>query len=270
MQNSVLFNSFVYPPSEMRSRRCLLTSVPGDANCEPTQTTIFNRETEVEIGQIHSKEIKLRHSDIKTILISERNEQLEFLDLSHNQLEFLPDELCEALPNIKHLKLQGNRLTSLPKLEGMDKLQELWIGDCLGGNNIANLPKLPGSLKKLFARGNRLRQLDPLPRLEELDVSCNDLVSLPRMENVKVVRAAGNRIMRIGDGWLSASPHLVLLDVSHNHLQHRLFTRPGLTILQEQGNQASRESDLQFTSLFELCRDFCSILHLGLPEHLEC
>lgn len=58
------------------------------------------------------------------------------LDLSSNELETLPDEIC-LLVSLKKLKLDGNRLSRLPhNLPALYKLEKLYLND----NELRELP----------------------------------------------------------------------------------------------------------------------------------
>jgi len=61
------------------------------------------------------------------------------LDLADNQLDSVPDSICE-LVNLTQLDLSGNRLTTLPKqLYNLNKLKHVF----LRRNRLKDLPKLP-------------------------------------------------------------------------------------------------------------------------------
>jgi Leucine-rich repeat (LRR) protein len=84
-------------------------------------------------------------------------QSLQFLDLSRNQLSFLPASICE-LP-LQALIVNNNRLVSLP--EELGKMQTLMQLDA-SCNEITHLPVQIGdlaSLKILNLRRNHLQEI---------------------------------------------------------------------------------------------------------------
>ncbi|XP_044004106.1 carboxypeptidase N subunit 2-like [Aphidius gifuensis] len=143
--------------------------------------------------------------------LSSSLEKLETLDLSYNQLNSIQPGTFNNLLNLKHLSLQENHLTSLPKniftglknleslniglnrlnyLEsstfvGLSKLRQLWIGY----NNLTTLPKdiFYGldNLEMLALHSNQLKYLESstfngLLKLEFLHMEENNLTTLPK------------------------------------------------------------------------------------------
>lgn len=81
-------------------------------------------------------------------------------------------------------------LTALPDLSGLAHLQRLDVG----GNQLAELPPLPPSLRELYIYENRFVRLPALPALRVLDANRNRLVELPHLANYEFVYLASNRL----------------------------------------------------------------------------
>lgn len=70
------------------------------------------------------------------------------LDLSSNEIETLPDEIC-LLVSLKKLKLEGNRLSRLPSnLPALYKMEKLYLND----NELRELPVDMGNMTQLKVR----------------------------------------------------------------------------------------------------------------------
>lgn len=70
------------------------------------------------------------------------------LDLSDNDIETLPDEIC-LLVSLKKLKLEGNRITRLPtQFPGLYKLEKLYLNN----NDLTELPLDIGNMVNLKVR----------------------------------------------------------------------------------------------------------------------
>jgi len=107
-------------------------------------------------------------------------QSLQFLDLSRNQLSYLPISICE-LP-LQALVVNNNRLVSLPEEIGkMSTLMKLDVS-C---NEITHLPVQIGDLTSLKVLNLRRNHLQEIPieisylQLRTLDLSGNRIVSLP-------------------------------------------------------------------------------------------
>ena len=143
---------------------------------------------------------------------------LQDLDLSYNQLSAVPTELG-SLPELLRLNLNNNRLTTFPKFTATKKLREL----LLNSNKIESMPEeniepLSGSLEILLVADNQIKSLpanfDTLEQLASLDVSCNNLSTLPDrlglLKNLKNLKVDGNPMRSIRQDVLRGGPGAVL------------------------------------------------------------
>eukprot|EP00127_Corallochytrium_limacisporum_P000640 Clim_evm39s22 gene=Clim_evmTU39s22 len=160
---------------------------------------------------------------------------LEDLILSHNQMRELVtanEDLGVALPNLKLLRLDGNRLTSLPdSLGNLTQLETLVCGSIYGGNRITVLPHTVGQcdqLRELDVRRNELvslpKTMGELVSLHTLNVSRNNLenvadVDFRGMTSLLTVDLSHNRLRRIPET-IADNPTLRLLDVSNNAIDY--------------------------------------------------
>lgn len=85
-------------------------------------------------------------------------EKIDYLNLDRNELETLPQEIV-SLTGLKWLRLNGNRLSSLPDLSALVSLRRIY----LQGNKFATVPET----------------LKDLPMLTDIDLSNNPLKEIP-------------------------------------------------------------------------------------------
>lgn len=108
--------------------------------------------------------------------------ELQVLSLSQNQIKVIPEELPVYLPNLITLRAAANIIDSLPScLYLWTKMRHFQLGSVYGGNRLVHLPDT----------------IADMPLLEELDVSYNQLHTLPSDLSI---------------------PTLLSLNVSHNQL----------------------------------------------------
>lgn len=132
--------------------------------------------------------------------IFELADSLEYLDLSGNQLDSLPDDFGH-LRKLKILFLSSNRFTELPKV----------LADCpelemigFKSNVIAHMPEhgLPPKLRWLILTDNRIKKLPHsigrLTRLQKLMLAGNALTQVPdslqHCTQLELIRLSANRL----------------------------------------------------------------------------
>jgi Leucine-rich repeat (LRR) protein len=140
-------------------------------------------------------------------------QNLEELNVLDNQLQRLPDHLPQ---NLLTLKTSSNRLRALP-----DNLPPNLRMLDVTHNQLQSLPNyLPINLETLRAESNQLQRLpDNLPRnLQDLDVSENQLQALPEdlPPNLRILIGSRNQLQRLPE---ALPQNLSKLDVSGNQLR---------------------------------------------------
>lgn len=148
-------------------------------------------------------------------------DSLEVLDLSHNQLSHLPEDL-PRLHRLRVLFLSYNQFEVVPEVVGRCPHLSM-IG--FKGNQIAHLPPeaLPPQTRWLILTDNRLEalpdRLGSLPKLEKLMLAGNRLRRLPETmahcQNLALLRLAANQLEELPD-WLITLPRLAWLAYAGN------------------------------------------------------
>lgn len=155
---------------------------------------------------------------------------LEWVDLSQNRLEFLPETLLhQSAPSLLHLALAQNRITHIDALQ-FQNFSSLRSLD-LSSNRLSEIGKATfvglASLVELNLRNNSIYQVDSsafnlTPQISEISFSRNLLNEVPaaikRLFKLKRLDLSHNQIRRVEEYLFSALPHLDKLDFSHNRL----------------------------------------------------
>ena len=130
------------------------------------------------------------------------------LNLSNNELEEFPGNLQSGL---EKLHLSGNKLTEVPCLESkvLEKLKELYLAD--------------NEIDVLNIVCKEYEQYIPLSRLEKLDLSGNQLRTIPEnafrgLISLRALSVARNQIVSLDSKSFTGLAHLYFLDLSNNHL----------------------------------------------------
>ncbi|MCB0637894.1 MAG: leucine-rich repeat domain-containing protein, partial [Lewinella sp.] len=130
----------------------------------------------------------------------ERFTQLSSLDLSDNQLRFLPKRM-QALTGLRSLFLGKNRFSSLPDwLPELRSLRQL----SASRNRLHDLPELPAELEILDLQQNKLKDVPPA------------VLACPRLLNLYLGKNPFQEITAT----LTGLTQLRILDLSHCGLHH--------------------------------------------------
>ncbi|KAM4711658.1 leucine-rich repeats and immunoglobulin-like domains protein 3 isoform 1-T1 [Anableps anableps] len=161
------------------------------------------------------------------------------LDLSHNKLQVLDRNLFSKLPHLKELKLNHNKLESIPDL----------------GPYASNITTLIIANNRITGISEEL--LRPFTSLETLDLSNNKIVELkinsfPALP-LRNLFLFNNRISSLELGWsTNLASTLQVLELSHNRISSipaRFFQLPNLQHLDLSRNQIRRVEGLTFQDL---------------------
>jgi Leucine-rich repeat (LRR) protein len=152
-------------------------------------------------------------------------DSLEILDLSHNQLSSLPDEITK-LSKLRIIFASNNQFDTLPEILGQCENLEM-IG--FKANKISQVPPnaLPMKLRWLILTDNRIETLpDTLgerPLLQKLALAGNRLTHLPRnmgqLHNLELVRISANNLSQCPEQLL-ALPKLAWFAFAGNPFSH--------------------------------------------------
>jgi len=182
----------------------------------------------VESLKIHLVRLDLSHNQLQTLPnnIFDRLVNLQSLSLYSNQLNTLPNNIFDNLGNLQSLSLFNNQLQTLPNniFDNLGNLQWLYLSNnqlqTLPNNIFDNL----GNLQVLYLHHNHLQELpnnifDRLGKLQNLSLSNNQLQTLPNnifdnLGNLKELWLGGNQF-----------DHATL-----NALQALKTARPGIDI----------------------------------------
>ncbi|MBI3123007.1 MAG: leucine-rich repeat domain-containing protein [Ignavibacteriales bacterium] len=174
---------------------------------------------------------------------------LEYLDISNNQLTQVPSEIC-ALSNLQSLEVSDNELTQIPsEIFALFNLQSLDVSF----NQLTQLPSEIGNLSNLQSLDVSFNQLTQLPSeigtltiLQTLDVTGNQLIQLPSeigaLENLQSLFVPSNQLTQLPSE-IGALENLQSLYVSGNQLEQipsEIGTLTNLVTLDVSNNRLSQ------------------------------
>uniref|UniRef100_A0A8C5DZ40 FLII actin remodeling protein n=1 Tax=Gouania willdenowi TaxID=441366 RepID=A0A8C5DZ40_GOUWI len=170
----------------------------------------------------------------------ENSRNMLVLNLSHNSIDAIPNQLFINLTDLLYLDLSDNKLDSLPpQMRRLVHLQTL----ILNNNPLlhAQLRQLPAmvALQTLHLRNTQRTQnnmptsLEGLTNLTDVDLSCNDLTRVPEclysLTSLKRLNLSSNQVSELSlciDQWTQ----METLNLSRNQLTS-LPVRPPITLL---------------------------------------
>ncbi|XP_036307731.1 protein flightless-1 homolog isoform X5 [Pipistrellus kuhlii] len=214
-----------------------LTTLHGELSSLPSLRAIVARANSLKNSGVPDDIFKLDDLSVLDLSYNQLTEcprELEnaknmlVLNLSHNSIDTIPNQLFINLTDLLYLDLSENHLESLPpQMRRLVHLQTL----VLNGNPLlhAQLRQLPAltALQTLHLRNTQRTQsnlptsLEGLSNLTDVDLSCNDLTRVPEclytLSSLRRLNLSSNQIAELSlciDQWV----HVETLNLSRNQL----------------------------------------------------
>uniref|UniRef100_A0AC34FY40 LRRCT domain-containing protein n=1 Tax=Panagrolaimus sp. ES5 TaxID=591445 RepID=A0AC34FY40_9BILA len=230
---------------------CICFDDGKDVRCDHANLTTFPYMLNPMLKKLSLVDAKLKLLDSASISVYQ---ELEYLDLSNNEIEELPSDFLVGFLKLKEVKLQNNKIRlisddlfkELPSLEILDLSQnkiERIMSDAflelkelsslnLSSNNLHMISSKSfnglSGLSELDLSGNQFEKLqretfDQLTGLAYMSLKINKIKMLPRLiftEQKKLVKLdlGRNSIESIEEGAFSGLHSLKSLDLSSNRL----------------------------------------------------
>lgn len=223
------FDTFDLIDLTSRSLKAVPVSLYAHADAIVSLNLSRNPMLEIPLDFIQSctglRELRLSHMALKKVPQSVRHcRTLQWLDLSCNRIADLEDAGLDRIPQLRHLKLQNNRMESLPYyFPHLRELRDLNISN----NKFKRIP--PGvcelrALVDLDASFNSISELpEDLGQLTELDhliIVGNQVAKLPEqcanLKNLRVLDCRRNHITDISV--VCTLPKIEQLLADHNSM----------------------------------------------------
>ncbi|XP_035828110.1 leucine-rich repeat serine/threonine-protein kinase 2 isoform X2 [Aplysia californica] len=209
-----------------------LSSAADDTDLDLSVDDIKQRKVEYHIRRLDISTNFIASLDLLTSMGGDLMNSfawLEFLDLSGNNLEILPDDFYKSLSGVQTFCLGNNKFKQFPlSVIFCTKLVRLDLsGNLMENVDLEELAR-PLSVSELILSKNKLSQFPTamnaaLPHLSLLDLSCNDLSTLPNtptnLSEMRSLDLSHNRIQLIPDEFLQGCHKLELLLAANNGLE---------------------------------------------------
>lgn len=153
------------------------------------------------------------------------------------------------LPNLKILRLSGNKINTIPNLSCLSNLQKLYIDNC-NLSSIDNVLNSNYELNELQIRGNNISQIPDeiynLTKLETLYMNSNKIIeissNIEQLQKLRILVANSNKISEIPTTILSLK-NITKINLCNNNIEELhsslieewISTKPNYTI-QLEGN----------------------------------
>jgi serine/threonine protein phosphatase PrpC/Leucine-rich repeat (LRR) protein len=177
----------------------------------------FRHAQFTSLPDLHAAKIKIFYvlsSNLTNLAVDCLPARLKILDLSHNAIEVL-DPALFRISRLHHLRLSGNRISSVPPTFSQSHLRTLAIAR----NPLASLPPVPRTLESLDCTQCDFSELPLLnPSMTFVSFASNRLTLIPAVPPARLVVLALNRLTEMP----ICPPSVHSVDFSHNLL--RLFT----------------------------------------------
>ncbi|XP_014398336.1 PREDICTED: protein flightless-1 homolog isoform X3 [Myotis brandtii] len=214
-----------------------LTTLHGELSSLPSLRAIVARANSLKNSGVPDDIFKLDDLSVLDLSYNQLTEcprELEnaknmlVLNLSHNSIDTIPNQLFINLTDLLYLDLSENRLESLPpQMRRLVHLQTLVLnGNPLQHAQLRQLPALT-ALQTLHLRNTQRTQsnlptsLEGLSNLTDVDLSCNDLTRVPEclytLSSLRRLNLSSNQIAELSlciDQWV----HVETLNLSRNQL----------------------------------------------------
>ncbi|KAM8974799.1 leucine-rich repeat-containing G-protein coupled receptor 5 [Pelodytes ibericus] len=194
---------------------------------------------------------------------------LESLTLTGAELAYLPDAVCDQLPNLQVLDLSYNHIKSLPSFTGCQRLQKI----DLRHNEVYEISSTTFQqldvLRSLDLAWNRIAIIHPnsfssLPSLIRLDLSSNHLTSFPvtGLNGLTHLKLTGNSALQV----LIPSEHFPKLRVMEMPYAYQCCAFGPCESLSKHSNQWNKDDNISVDDAF---RKDGGILHLQDDRDFE-